>query len=296
MHSVSCAPCPFRAAFGISRPAGAPPGASRWAAAVDLGALGRAAAARRLLAEVETAAPAAMRSLARSTRASLTRQAGRHDIARGDDGAACAIVAPLLVGSDVAPGNTAGGDAAAQDAADDWVRAAWVDGLIGLAADGLGIGAFAASASLLSRAARVLDAAVPAGIGDDAAWVTGDRLRLRLGWVRVEHGLYSGDLAAAARFIGPARDLAAAGPSPRHRIKTDLIAAAVMAAHGRTDEAIAQARTVHDETAAAGLAPLQWAAATMLSGLVRPGDGYARTAADLRGRLAVAGMAFPGGD
>ncbi len=94
-------------------------------------------------------------SLAHSTRASFLRQLGWHDRARGWDGRAMA-----LAGSD---------------------QEAGADALIGLAADALGVGRFAASAAALRRAGELLAGSVP------------PRLPVRLAWVSAELAMARGD-------------------------------------------------------------------------------------------------------
>lgn len=259
-------------------PTPAPTGVQEWQRAVDLGAQGRAAAARRVLSTL-TADPAvspSVASLAHSTRASLLRQAGGHGPARVGDGRACL----LAVG---ATRPSSGADGAA-DAG--WLSAAWLDGLVGLAADNLGLGDFAASRRLLDRAA---EHAAACSVLESADWRTAARTRLRLSWVRSEWGLYSGDLDTARAAAAASAELVDAVPSDRHRVKTDLIGAAVAAASGETEAAVAAGRGVYERAAAGGLLPLQWAAAALLSGV----DGSAEYASDLavlRDRLARRGM------
>ena len=242
----------------------------RWQDAVDLGAAGQAAAARRRLDAIESSAetPAALGSLALSTRGSLTRQAGGHAVARRADGAA----ARRLAGFDVQ--------------SDPWTAAAWADALIGLAADDLGVGDLGASSILLDRASEHL-----AGLDDDAGdWRTLPRVRLRLAWVRTERRLYGRDPDGAAAAYAGALEAAAQVPSPRHRVKTDLIGAAVDAARGRTEEACRAAHDVYRRTGELGLAPLQWAAGTLLAALAPEPTEYIARVADLRRSLAVQGM------
>jgi hypothetical protein len=94
-------------------------------------------------------------SLAHSTRASFLRQLGWHDRARRWDGRAMA-----MAGSDPEAG---------------------ADALIGLAADALGVGRFAASAAALRRAGDLLTRSVP------------PRLPVRLAWVSAELAMATGD-------------------------------------------------------------------------------------------------------
>ncbi|WP_347956725.1 hypothetical protein [Gordonia aichiensis] len=258
------------AAFEVPEPSVVPTGAGRWARSVALGATGRAAAARSVVAEVvgDRRTDVAVVSLALATRASLTRQAGGHADARADDGAALAVLQR------------------AEDQHDGWVRAARADALIGLAADNLGVGDFGASERLLRRAATDL-----ADLPDtDDDWLVVGRPRLRLAWVRTELALYTGDGAAGElgeRAVREARH----APSRRHRLKTELIAAATAAAAGRSDVAVAAAERVARACADDDLLPLQWAAHSMLAGLVRNGADGARAEA-LRGVLVERGMGF----
>ena len=97
-------------------------------------------------------------SLAQSAQASFLRQLGWHDRARGWDGRALAV---------------AGDDPEGRG-----------DALIGLAADALGVGRFAASAEALGRAKGLLGDGPP-------------RLAVRLAWVSAELAMATGDGAAA---------------------------------------------------------------------------------------------------
>lgn len=99
-------------------------------------------------------APDPLQSLAYSTRASFLRQLGWHDLARAWDGRAAAIA-----GSD---------------------REAGADAMIGLAADALGVGRFAASQRALRRAADLLDASVPARLHVRIAWVSAELAMARV--------------------------------------------------------------------------------------------------------------------
>lgn len=266
----------WQAAFGEAPPESPPAGADAWARAVELGARGRAAAARALLDELirDARSAAAVRSLALATRASLTRQAGHHAVARGDDGTAVRIAFAEAPGASV------------------WVRAARVDALVGLAADSLGIGDFGASSRLLQRAGREVDADLAAdGVDGSAAagWVCDGRPRLRLAWVRAELALYSSD-PQSGEYAARAVELAVGAPSLRHRVKTDLIAAASSAAVGEIDEAAREAERIVATCREEGLLPLEWAAQTMLAGL-RPGT-TPRTADLLQAELIARGMSF----
>ena len=167
-------------------------------------------------------------SLAHSTQASFLRQLGGHDLARGWDGRAHALAGPDMEAS--------------------------ADALIGLAADALGMKRFAASAALLGRVRLLLD-------GGPAL---SDRLPLRLTWVAAELAMVSGDGRAAVRHAEHARELAVTAPSVRHRVKTDVVAAAALCSDGQLE----RARRIGDDalmsTERLGLMPLRWAVASML--------------------------------
>lgn len=262
----------WQSAFGAAPTEPVPVGAERWAHAVELGARGRAAGARAVVDELlrDRRTSATVRSLAYSTRASLTRQVGRHAAARGDDGAAVRAV----VGAEGA-----------------WAVAARVDALVGLAADSLGIADFAASRLLLDRAdAELADAELADSDGAATDWICRGRPRLRLAWVRTELALYAGD-DDSATLADRARQLAVDAPSLRHRSKTDLIAAAATAARGAVDDAAAEADRLARLCHSDGLLPLEWAARTMLAG-VRPGTTSDRTPDGLRAEMIGLGMAF----
>lgn len=220
------------AAFG-DRPGSWPLPAARspeqlWLRAVAAGGQGRYGSAYRDLAVLRRS-PAAGRwaSLAHSTQGSFLRQLGWHTVARGWDGRALAL---------------AGADPEAR-----------ADALIGLAADALGIGRFAAAATLLGRV-ELPPGAVP------------DRLPVRRGWVAAELAMASGDGAAAVRHAGEAVELAGAmaQPSARHRVKSDVVLAAALCSAGDIDGARTVAEAALDATGRLGLTPLRWALACLL--------------------------------
>ena len=95
-----------------------------------------------------------------------------------------------------------------------------VDALIGLAADALGVGRFAASAAALRRAQGLLDGGPP-------------RLAVRLAWVSAELAMATGDGAAAVGHAERAVELAAALGSARHRVKSDVVLAAALCSDGQ---------------------------------------------------------------
>lgn len=173
-----------------------------WLRAVAAGGQGRYAHAYGDLSVLRRLVPAGpLASLAHSTQGSLLRQLGWHTLARGWDGRALAL---------------AGAD-----------REAGADALIGLAADALGVGRFAAAGALLDRADPLVVSPLVA-----------DRLAVRRRWVarrRDGHGLRQLD-----RFLGMADS-----------------SCAVARARAVGEEAL-------DATARFGLLPLRWALACLL--------------------------------
>jgi hypothetical protein len=209
-----------------------------WWRAVAAGGQGRYGSAYRDLAELRRGATSGrlvtpLVSLAHSTQGSFLRQLGWHARARGWDGRAFTL---------------AGGDPEAR-----------ADALIGLAADALGVGRFAAAAALLSRADSALaSAAVP------------DRLPVRRRWVAAELAMASGDGAVAVRHAEEAVELAQAmgltmgQASARHRIKSEVVLAAALCSAGATERARTVAEAALDATGRSGLVPLRWAVACLL--------------------------------
>ena len=177
--------------------------------------------------------PARLVSLAHSTQGSLLRQLGWHTLARGWDGRALAL---------------AGTDPEAR-----------ADALIGLAADALGVGRFAAAVALLTRADA---AAAPAELADNAA----ERLAVRRRWVGAELAMATGDGATAVRHAeeGVERARAMAVASVRHQVKSDVVLAAALCSAGATERARAVAQTALEATGRFGLTPLRWALACLL--------------------------------
>ena len=205
-----------------------------WLRAVASGGQGRYGSAYGDLAALRRA-PAAPRlvSLAHSTQGSLLRQLGWHTLARGWDGRALAL---------------AGTDPEAR-----------ADALIGLAADALGVGRFAAAATLLARADAAL---VPTELSDNAA----ERLAVRRRWVGAELAMATGDGATAVRHAeeGVERARAMAVASVRHQVKSDVVLAAALCSAGVAERARAVAQAALDATGRFGLTPLRWALACLL--------------------------------
>ncbi|OBI12939.1 hypothetical protein [Mycobacterium sp. E2497] len=204
-----------------------------WLRAVAAGGQGRYGSAYRDLAVLRRSAPAGrLVSLAHSTQGSFLRQLGWHTVARGWDGRALAL-------------------AGSADAAAD----ARADALIGLAADALGVGRFAAAAVLLARADTELGAGpVP------------DRQPVRRAWVAAELAMARGDGTRAVREATEAVRLAGAMaiPSARHAIKSEVVLAAALCSAGAVEGARAVADAALDAAGLLGLVPLRWALACLL--------------------------------
>ncbi|OBI27345.1 hypothetical protein A5709_05415 [Mycobacterium sp. E1386] len=204
-----------------------------WLRAVAAGGQGRYGSAYRDLAALRREAPAGrLASLAHSTQGSFLRQLGWHTLARGWDGRALALAGR-----------------------DDGTAEARVDALIGLAADALGVGRFAAAAALLGRADSELDAGpVP------------ERQPVRRGWVAAELAMARGDGETAVRHANEAVELAGAMavPSARHAVKSEVVLAAALCSAGDVERARAVAEAALDATGRLGLVPLRWALACLL--------------------------------
>lgn len=224
----------------------------RWLRAVAAGGQGRyASAAADLAALLRDAPPAPLASLAHSTRASFLRQLGGHDLARGFDGRALAL-------------------AFNDHEVDPEARA---DALVGLAADALGVGRFAASAALLGR------------VGPEPSTAPA-RLAVRRHWVTAELAMVTGDGATAVRNAERACELAGLGDGVmvRHRVKSQVVLAGALCCAGSVDRARAVADAALEETGRLGLVPLRWALACMLIDLNDLNDtASAWTVAELRG-------------
>jgi hypothetical protein len=224
-----------------------------WLRAVASGGQGRYGSAYGDLAVLRRIGAGRLVSLAHSTQGSFLRQLGWHTLARGWDGRALA-----LAGTD---------------------PEACVDALIGLAADALGVGRFAAAATLLTRAdAALAPAEVPAHVAD--------RLVVRRRWVAAELAMAAGDGATAVRRAEEAVELAQAMvvASARHRVKSDVVLAAALCSAGDTERARAVAETALAATGRFGLTPLRWALACLLIdiGTVTVGIQELRQLTDIR--------------
>ncbi|MGV9677994.1 hypothetical protein ACWDSJ_22185 [Nocardia sp. NPDC003482] len=234
-----------------------------WLCAVVLGGQGRYAAARARLraVRIDTRDPV-LASLATSTEASLLRQMGWHARASALDGRALALAV--------------GGSAGLGDEADPDRAEAVCDALTGLAADALGTARPALANRLLERCQKILS-------DSPDRW----RSRVRWHWVAAETALAAPGLAPEPARVRAERavELADAGPSVRHRVKSRLLLAAATAAAGELDRARALAADVADRTREHGLLPLAWACAMLRSGL-SPDSSAAAESAQLAAALA----------
>lgn len=203
----------------------------RWLRAVAAGGQGRYACALAELSVIERSVGSGpLLSLSLSTRASFLRQLGGHNSARGADGHAWAH---------------SGGEGAADPEAP-------ADALIGLAADALGVGRFAASARLLERAGSIIRE-------------RGGRPAVRLAWVSAELAMMRGDGARAVTYAERGVEAVAGYPSTRHAVKSDVVLAAALCSAGRPDRARVVADAALAATAKLGLVPLRWALACLLA-------------------------------
>ncbi|MBO0677875.1 hypothetical protein JRC04_10410 [Mycolicibacterium sp. S2-37] len=221
------------AAFGATPqrwplPAATTP-SERWLRAVAAGGQGRYAVATADLDALHRCADPSLTSLALSTRASFLRQLGGHRAAARWDGQAVAV---------------SGAGAAAR-----------ADALIGLAADALGVGRFAASRRFLDRAADAVEDASDA------------RLPVRWGWVQAELAMARGDGPEAVRQAELAVAAAARFGSARHRVKSDVVLAAALCTVGDLPGCRAIADAAIGAADDLGLVPLRWALASLLAGV-----------------------------
>jgi hypothetical protein len=216
----------------------------RWLRAVAAGGQGRYGSAWSDLAALVRDTPTSRQaSLAHSTHASFLRQLGWHGKARGWDGRALTL------------------------AGDDPEAAA--DALTGLAADALGVGRLAVSATLLARAEPFV-ARAP------------HRLAVRRAWVAAELAMAGGEGRVAVRNAETAVELAATMPdAARHRAKSQVVLAAALCSDGAHDRARAVADAALELTSGLGLVPLRWALACLLVDLA-DSDGRAAELRDIR--------------
>lgn len=207
-----------------------------WLRAVASGGQGRYGSAYRDLEVLRRGgvANSPLVSLAHSTQGSFLRQLGWHTLARGWDGRALAL---------------AGDDPEAR-----------ADALVGLAADALGVGRFAAAATLLTRADSTLE-------GAELTAPVADRLAVRRRWVGAELAMASGDGQTAVHLAEEGAQLAQAMtvPSARHRVKSEVVLAAALCSAGALERARDVADAALNATAEFALIPLRWALACLLA-------------------------------
>jgi hypothetical protein len=239
------------------------PPADRWLVAVTLGGQGRYAAAAAVLDDLLTApgVPPAIAAHAAVTFAAHRRQLGGHAAARRLDAMGLRLAAAAPSG----PLDADGTDA----------LAARVDALVGLAADAVGTGA-------VGQAQRLLDAAAEAGRGHPS-W----RPAARLYWVRAELALLRGDAAAAVAPARAALELAAAGGSVRHVLKSRIVHAVTMAvAGGDPGGLLIELDAAGDEADRVGLLSLVWPARYAAADVVELPPNGVSTANDAAARTA----------
>ncbi|OAN34454.1 hypothetical protein [Mycolicibacterium iranicum] len=220
-----------RAAFGSNPGAWPLPPADNarelWLRAVVAGGQGHYAGALADLDRLRHCAVSdSLASLASSTRASFLRQLGWHDLARRWDGRAAALA---------------------------HTEESLADAMIGLAADALGVGRFAASGRALGLAAeQVRDC-------------RSDRLPIRLAWVSAELAMFRGDGAAAVPPAEKGMGLASDYGSVRHMVKSRVVLAAALCSAGDLPSARREGEAALDQAIGSGLVPLQWAVSSLLS-------------------------------
>src|SRR5690606_28397797 len=184
--------------------------ATRWLAAVTVGAQGRYAAAYALLEPLSVATDPVLASLACSTIGSHRRQLGGHHAARRWDARAARR------------GARARSDGVGTDPDGIGPTGALADALLGLAADALAVGRLAEAAALVDRAAA------PAR----GSW----RTRVRHAWVSAELVLASGRASAAVAPAERAAALAREHGAARHAVKSDIVLAVALATAGSAGE------------------------------------------------------------
>ncbi len=239
------------------------PASDRWLVAVVLGGQGRYAAATAVLGELLTAprVPPAVAAHAAVTLAAHRRQLGGHTTARRLDGLGLRLAAAAPPGHPDADGTDA--------------LAARVDALVGLAADAVGTGA-------AGQAQRLLDAADGAA-REHPGW----RPAVRLGWVRAELALLRGDAAAAVALARAALELAVAGGSARHALKSRIVLAVARAVSGAaTGEVLAELDAAADDADRLGLLSLVWPARYAGADVIEQAPNGVSTANDAAARTA----------
>jgi hypothetical protein len=229
------------AAFG-DRPDAAVPsdvaGVDAWLAAVTLGGQGHYARAAALLRPL-LAGPPVLAALAGSAMASHLRQLGGHAEARRHDSAAARRLTEAPLGA----GRTE----------------AWVDVLLGLAADSIGLGRPVVAQRLHESAVRA------AGAGD-----VGWRVTVRIEWLATEIALATDRPAVTVPHAERAVAVASAHGGTRHTVKSTMMLGAALLSGGTPDGRSRAEGLLTDAMAVSltrGMLPLVWPCALLLAEL-----------------------------
>lgn len=210
-----------------------------WLLGVCLGAAGRYGRALDVLDPLigarDTPETRAISSLAAATAASVHRQLGRHAVAQAYDESALEASTDTLEGR--------------------------FDAVLGLAADAVGLD------DATTAAARLEDAA--ALVGERTDWW---RQRVRLGWVRAEVALLTGDPARAVEAAHEAVELAERSGAPRHVAKGLLFLGVAQIQAGATHDAALALRRGALLAESLGALPLLWPVRAVLGALVADTD------------------------
>jgi hypothetical protein len=213
--------------------------AAGWLLGVCLGATGRYGGALRVLdplvVSAQTPEGRLLGALAASTVASVHRQLGRHSVAQGYDEMALEV---------------------SQGAGE-----AGFDGLLGLAADAVGLGQAEAAAVRLAEAAALVE--------DRPDWW---RQRVRAGWVRAEVALLEGRAADAVVAAGEAVELAEQSGAPRHVAKGLLFLGVAHVEDAHPADATAALRRGALLAESLGALPLLWPVRAVLGTLLAESD------------------------
>ena len=209
--------------------------AAGWLLGVCLSSAGRYGQALTVLEPLVTPpdSPEArvLGALAAATLASIHRQLGRHSVAQGYDTAALQ--------------------------ASEGAGEAGFDGLLGLAADAVGLGDAGTAGRRLAEAAALAE-------GHAEWW----RQRVRLGWVRAEVALLEGRPEDAVDAAHAAVDVAEHSGAPRHVAKGLLFQGVAQVEAGRPDDSVATLRRAAVLAESLGTVPLQWPVRAMLAALL----------------------------
>ena len=209
--------------------------AATWLLGVCLSSAGRYGGALDVLAPLVTESGSAegrvLGALAAATTASVHRQLGRHDVAQGYDETAL-------------QGSGGAGEAG-------------FDAHLGLASDAVGLADVDTAQARLASAAGLVE--------DHQGWW---RQRVRLGWVRCEVALLTGDPEAALGPVQESVDLAEASGAPRHVAKGLLFHGVALVEAGRAEEAAAVLRRAGLLAESLGTLPLVWPVRAVLGALL----------------------------